>query len=366
MASSSSSSNQEREVNQELWQACAGVDVDVPKLNSLVYYFPKDHFDHSSSSLDEFACGSFLCRVTNVSFHANPQTDQVFVKFLLQPCNIDDPSKNPDPNPNPNPIQNQIHNNATFTLVKVLSMSDIQDGLFVTKALGDNIFSKLPQNPPEIIRWIDVHGKIWNIMLQLKDGKLRRCCYAGGWCNFAKIKNLTPRDSIVFLLNKSTNECHVGIRRAVINRPISGKDIKDAIKKAQEMKSFEVVYYPIVGFPEFVVSKVKVDNARRIVWRCNMPVMFPCEFGGLGPIKQWHNGRLLNIKPLKWWHNWPDSWWRVLEVEWLIDSEILEEKPHLQKNMSPWELYVLPSDQVSGVPTTSIMEKNTSCSSSYT
>ncbi|CAO2813384.1 unnamed protein product [Amaranthus hypochondriacus] len=138
-----------------------------------------------------------------------------------------------------------------------------------------------------------------------EDWKLRKCCrnYSGGWYDFEKIKNLTPGDSIVFMLNKSTNECHVRIRRVVIKIPISAKDVKDAIKKARKMKSFEVVYYPIVGLAEFVVPKVKVDNAWCFDWRREMPVMFPLELGGHEPIQWWRNGRLLNIELIKWWHN---------------------------------------------------------------
>ena len=61
------------------------------------------------------------------------------------------------------------------------------------------------------------------------------------------------------MLKKLTNEYFVGIRRDVINTPISAKDIEDAIEKARNMKSFEVVYYPILGLPEFVVPVKKVQ-----------------------------------------------------------------------------------------------------------
>ena len=318
----SSSSNHEQEVDQDLWQACAGVEIDIPKLNSLVYYFPRDHIEHSSSSPDECTLlsryyGSCLCRVTNVSFHADSQTDQVFVKFLLQPCNTDDPKTSaPSPIPNPNYYptrRNRINDNAV-SFVKVLSKSDIPEGLLVTKALIDCIFSQLPQNPLEIIQLIDIHGKIWEIMLQLKDGMFDRL--TGGWYDFAKTKNLTPGDSIVFMLKKSTKECHVGIRRAVINRPISAKDVEEAIQTARNMKSFEVVYYPIQGLPEFVVPKDKVDAALHVRWRRENPVMFAYEYlGGREPVKCWHGGRILDfVHRENDMSNWPDCWWRVLQV----------------------------------------------------
>ena len=117
MAAALSSWNHEREVDQEIWQACAGILVDIPKVNSLVYYFPQGHMEHASSLPNECALllqyyGSVLCRrVANVSYHANPHTDQVFVKFLLKQWNTDDPISN----------RIQMGNNDIVSFVKVLS-----------------------------------------------------------------------------------------------------------------------------------------------------------------------------------------------------------------------------------------------------
>ncbi|CAO2813383.1 unnamed protein product [Amaranthus hypochondriacus] len=338
----------EREVDQELWEACAGVHIHIPKLDSLVYYFPRDHIEHSSSSPNEYILlsrhyGSRLCRVTNVSFHADSQTDQVFVKFLLQPCKTDGPKKPaPIPSPSPNPIRRNRINDNIVTYVKVLSKSDIQEGLLVTKALHDCIFSKLPQNPGrEIFQLIDIHGKIWEIMVLLIEGMFDRFTY--GWHDFAETKNLKEGDSIVFMLKKSTNKCHVGIRTANINRSISIKDVTDAIEKVENKKSFEVVYYPIWGLPEFVVPKEKVDNASHVSWTREKMVMIPYEFlaGGHEPIKCWLHGKILDYvnRENDDMSDWPDCWWRVLEIIWYVSPEIILEKmPNLLNDSSPWEL----------------------------
>ena len=68
---------------------------------------------------------------------------------------------------------------------------------------------------------------------------------------------LKKKNLRIFILKNSSSEYYVGIRRVVINRPISGKYIEDAIEKVRNMKNFEVIYYPILGLPEFVVPAEK-------------------------------------------------------------------------------------------------------------
>ncbi|CAO2813391.1 unnamed protein product [Amaranthus hypochondriacus] len=359
-SSSSSPSPYEPEIDQEIWQACAGYLVDIPKLNSLVYYFPQEHMEHvlnydnpnpnpnlnPNPNPNPICCGSFLCRVMNVSFLADPQTDQVFVKFLLQPCITDNSNPNPDPNPNPYPDPNPNpypDPNRVFSCVKILS-NITKYFYYVDTPLRENIFTRIPKNESQNIMLTDIHGNIWDIMLDSTN------FFTCGWTEFVEAKNLTPGDAFVFIRKKSSNdgndEYYIGIRKGVVNTGIRVEDIEDAIEKARNMESFEIVYYPLLGFPEFVVPKVKVDNAQRISWRCEMLVKFWHEFGVYGvPIKCRHTGTVLNIV-----HrendvsNWPDSWWRVLQVEWHENPELLEDMPNLQ-NMSPWELQVYPSAQ---------------------
>ncbi|CAO2813390.1 unnamed protein product [Amaranthus hypochondriacus] len=288
-SSSSSLSSYEPEIDQEIWEAFAGNLVDIPKKDSLVYYFPQGHIEHvqdnpnpnpnpspsPNPNPNPIRCGSFLCRVMNVSFLANPETDQAFVKFLLQPCITDNPNPNPNPdlNPDPNPY-------------------------LPTTSLRDTIFTRIPTTESQNIMLTDI---------MLDSTKLKK--------SFVEAKKLTPRDSFVFIRKNSSNdEYYIGIRRAVVNTGISIEDINDAVEKARNMESFEIVYYPIRGLSEFVVPKIKVDNAQRIGWRREMSVTFWHEFWAyVVPIKCRHTGTVLNIVH----HendvsNWPSSWWRVL------------------------------------------------------
>ncbi|CAO2813392.1 unnamed protein product [Amaranthus hypochondriacus] len=345
----------EPEIDQEIWEAFAGNLVDIPKKDSLVYYFPQGHIEHvqdnpnpnpnpspspnPNPNPNPIRCGSFLCRVMNVSFLADPQTDQVFVKFLLQPCIIDNPNPNPDPNPDPNPIRDNV-----VSYVNILSNIITKYFYYVGTPLRENIFTRIPKNESQNIMLTDIHGYVWHIVLE--SGNF----FTYGWNKFANAKNLTPGDSLVFIRKRSSNdvndEYYIGIRRGVVNTGISVEDIEDAIEKARNMESFEVVYYPIRGLPEYVVSKVKVDYARCIRWRRQMPVRYVHELRVEGEPKKWRQiGRLLNIVHRENdMSSWPDSWWRVLQIKWHSDPELLEDMPNLQKNMSPWELQVYPSD----------------------
>ncbi|CAO2813389.1 unnamed protein product [Amaranthus hypochondriacus] len=345
-----SSSSNEREIDQEMGRHIAGNLVDIPKLNSLVYYFPQGHIEHVQEGvLHPVRYGSFLCRVANVSFHADPQTDQVFVKFLLEPWITNGyPNPNPNPSPNPSPIQmGGNDNNDIVSFVKVLSNTDVSHvarHLLVTDVFRKCIFSQFPKSIKvnQYILVNDIHGTSWKIMFHSLGFPTYCTRLTHGWYDFVKIKNLIAGDSIIFMLKKSTNEYFVGIRRTVLNKPISVKDVEDAIEKVRNMKSFEVVYYPNLGLPEFVVPKEKVDDALHVHWRRKMSVKIAYEdFRCTTPVKRWFYGYILKEVNLKKDWFWPKSSWRMLQVQWNVRPDILKNMPNMQMNMSPWEVEVL-------------------------
>ncbi|CAO2813785.1 unnamed protein product [Amaranthus hypochondriacus] len=288
-------SNNEQQVIPESWQACAGSLVDIPKKDSLVYYFPQGHMEHVQEVLLHYPVryGCCLCRVIDVSFLAHPETDQVLTE--------QDVSKK---------------------FIEVLN------------PLREYIFSLIPETLSHgiLLSFIDIHGKIWEIMFKSRNSFH---VLTDGWNDFVRAKNLTPGDSIVFMLKKSTLQYYIGIRRAVVNTGTGPKDVEDAIQKARDMKRFEVVYYPNLGLPEFVVPKEKVDAALNVPWRREMPVRIAYDTEIARPRKRWHSGRLLNdIDRNNNMINSPDYWWQVLQVQWDVS------RAYLKKKLSPWEVEV--------------------------
>ncbi|KAL0429669.1 UNVERIFIED_CONTAM: Auxin response factor 2A [Sesamum radiatum] len=78
----------------ELWKACAGPLVTVPREQELVFYFPQGHIEQVEASTNQSADQQLpvynlppkiLCRVVNVHLKAEPDTDEVFAQVTLMP-----------------------------------------------------------------------------------------------------------------------------------------------------------------------------------------------------------------------------------------------------------------------------------------
>ncbi|MED6215633.1 Auxin response factor 18, partial [Stylosanthes scabra] len=79
----------EKSLDPQLWHACAGGMVQMPPVNSKVFYFPQGHAEHAQTNVDlgaHLRVPSFiLCRVAQVKFLADPETDEVFARIRLVP-----------------------------------------------------------------------------------------------------------------------------------------------------------------------------------------------------------------------------------------------------------------------------------------
>ena len=91
----------------ELWHACAGPLVTVPRERERVFYFPQGHIEQVEASTNQVADqqmpvynlpSKILCRVINVSLKAEPDTDEVFAQVTLLP----------EPNQDENAVQKEI------------------------------------------------------------------------------------------------------------------------------------------------------------------------------------------------------------------------------------------------------------------
>ncbi|KAG6425225.1 hypothetical protein SASPL_115652 [Salvia splendens] len=79
---------------KELWHACAGPLVSVPREDERVYYFPQGHMEQLKASthqgldqqLPSFNLPSkILSKVMNVQLRAEPDTDEVYAQITLLP-----------------------------------------------------------------------------------------------------------------------------------------------------------------------------------------------------------------------------------------------------------------------------------------
>lgn len=85
-----------RNINSELWHACAGPLISLPPAGSLVVYFPQGHSEQVAASMQKQTDfipsypnlpSKLICMLHNVTLNADPETDEVYAQMTLQPVN---------------------------------------------------------------------------------------------------------------------------------------------------------------------------------------------------------------------------------------------------------------------------------------
>lgn len=361
----------EKCLDSQLWHACAGSMVQMPPVNSKVFYFPQGHAEHASGSVDFRTCPRLPpyipCRVSGVKFMADPESDEVFAKIQLVPLRGNEVEFD-DGVSGMNGSDNQ-EKPASFA--KTLTQSDANNGggFSVPRYCAETIFPRLDYNadpPVQTILAKDVHGVTWKFR-HIYRGTPRRHLLTTGWSTFVNHKKLIAGDSIVFLRAENGDLC-VGIRRA--KRGIGGgpesssgwnpgggnsmipygglsaflredeiklmrngngslmgrgkvkaESVVEAATLAANGRPFEVIYYPRASTPEFCVKASLVKAALRLRWCSGMRFKMPFETEDSSRIS-WFMGTISSVQvadPILW----PDSPWRLLQVLIIIIEAVL-------------------------------------------
>ncbi|KAH7691163.1 Auxin response factor domain-containing protein [Dioscorea alata] len=378
-------------LDSQLWHACAGGMVQMPSVNSKVYYFPQGHAEHAQGNTD-FGSSSripafIFCRVAAVKFMADPETDEVFAKIRLVPVRANEPDFGEDDGL-------ALGNHGTTELpekpasfAKTLTQSDANNGggFSVPRYCAETIFPRLDYSadpPVQTVLAKDVHGEVWKFR-HIYRGTPRRHLLTTGWSTFVNQKKLVAGDSIVFLRTENGDLC-VGIRRAkrgmaggpeppsgwnpppgncvssygafssffreeegkfmrgnsnggVTNMNgnlrsrgrVTAESVVEAAILAASGQPFEVVYYPRASTPEFCVKAASVRAAMRIQWSSGMRFKMAFETEDSSRIS-WFMGTISSVHvadPIRW----PNSPWRLLQVTW-DEPDLLQNV----KRVSPW------------------------------
>lgn len=372
----------EKCLDSQLWHACAGGMVQMPAVNSKVYYFPQGHAEHAQSPVDfgnSMRIPAFiLSRVTAVKFMADPETDEVFAKIRLVPLRqnevdfIEDEGIGLGCNGSPE-LQEKP---ASFA--KTLTQSDANNGggFSVPRYCAETIFPRLDYSadpPVQTVLAKDVHGEIWKFR-HIYRGTPRRHLLTTGWSTFVNQKKLVAGDSIVFLRTENGDLC-VGIRRAKRgiaggpeqpsgwNPPMSAayggfsvflreeenklmrgngnggnmrgksrvraESVIEAARLAASGQPFEVVYYPRAGTPEFCVKAAAARAAMRVQWCPGMRFKMAFETEDSSRIS-WFMGTISSVQAADSLR-WPNSPWRLLQVAW-DEPDLLQNV----KRVNPW------------------------------
>ncbi|CAL0305537.1 unnamed protein product [Lupinus luteus] len=229
--------SQPSRIDSSIWRACAGASVQIPVVNSRVYYFPQGHLDQASSPPEQLSSNVYsnpcvLCRIVDVQFLADHKTDEVFVKLVLHPINRNSDFQNylsdtPPPTPavagdggsgsSNNTSSGDGDENAVVSFAKILTPSDANNGggFSVPRFCADSIFPPLNFNddPPfQNLMIADMHGNVWEYR-HIYRGTPRRHLLTTGWSKFVNFKKIVAGDSVVFMKN-AKGELFSGIRRA--------------------------------------------------------------------------------------------------------------------------------------------------------
>lgn len=341
---------------KELWHACAGPLVTVPREGERVYYFPQGHMEQLEASthqgldqqLPSFNLpAKILCKVMNVHLRAESETDEVYAQITLLPEQDQGEITSPDP-PLPQPEKCTVH-----SFCKTLTASDTSThgGFSVLRRHADECLPPLDmsQQPPwqELVA-SDLHANEWHFR-HIFRGQPRRHLLTTGWSVFVSAKKLVAGDAFIFLRGEN-GELRVGVRRLMRqlnNMPssvISSHSMHlGVLATASHAIStgtlFSVFYKPRTSQSEFIVSVNKYLEARN--HKLSVGMRFKMRFEGEEVPERRFSGTIVGVGD-NTSSRWPDSEWRSLKVHWDEPSSILR-----PDRVSPWEMEPL----VTAMPT---------------
>ncbi|KAJ4717621.1 Auxin response factor [Melia azedarach] len=332
---------------RELWHACAGPLVSLPREGERVYYFPQGHMEQLEASMHqelEPQMPSFnlpskiLCKVVNVQRRAEPETDEVYAQITLLPEPDQSEVTSPDP-----PIP-ELEKCTVHSFCKTLTASDTSThgGFSVLRRHADDCLPPLDmsQQPPwqELVA-TDLHGNEWHFR-HIFRGQPRRHLLTTGWSVFVSSKKLVAGDAFIFLRGEN-GELRVGVRRHMrqqTNMPssvISSHSmhlgvLATASHAIATGTLFSIFYKPRTSRSEFIVSVNKYLEAKK--HKLTVGMRFKMTFEGEEVPERRFSGTIVGVGDNKT-SAWPDSEWRSLKVQWDEPSSILR-----PERVSPWEL----------------------------
>ncbi|KAL8478371.1 hypothetical protein ACS0TY_030328 [Phlomoides rotata] len=338
----------ERALYTELWKACAGPLVTVPREHELVFYFPQGHIEQVEASTNQSSDQQMpvynlptkiLCRVVNVQLKAEADTDEVYAQITLMPePNQDENAVKKESLPSP-PPHFHVH-----SFCKTLTASDTSThgGFSVLRRHADECLPPLDmsrQPPTQELMAKDLHGNEWRFR-HIFRGQPRRHLLQSGWSVFVSSKRLVAGDAFIFLRGEN-GELRVGVRRAmrqqgnVPSSVISSHSmhlgvLATAWHAIQTKTMFSVYYKPRTSPSEFIVPYDQYMESVKDNYTIGM--RFKMRFEGEEAPEQRFTGTIVGIEDADS-KRWPESKWRCLKVRWDETSTI--SRP---ESVSPWKI----------------------------
>ncbi|KAK4793501.1 hypothetical protein SAY86_023936 [Trapa natans] len=333
----------EENLYTELWKACAGPLVDIPRQGERVYYFPQGHMEQLEASTNQelnqslplFGLPSkILCHVMHVQLMAEQETDEIYAQITLIPESEDEPTS-------PDPCLPETPRLKVHSFCKVLTASDTSThgGFSVLRKHATECLPPLDMthsSPTQELVAKDLHDCEWKFK-HIYRGQPRRHLLTTGWSTFVTSRRLVAGDTFVFLRGEN-GELRVGVRRlyrqqsimpsSVISSQSMHLGVLATASHAVKTRTLFVVYYkPSVC--QFIVSLNKYVEAVKSSFTVGM--RFKMRFEGEDCPERRFSGTLIGVEDLS--PHWVDSRWRCLKVQW--DEHASIPRPD---RVSPWEI----------------------------
>ncbi|KAJ0051467.1 hypothetical protein Pint_00602 [Pistacia integerrima] len=329
---------------KELWKACAGPVVEVPRPGERVFYFPQGHVEQLEASTNQELDHQkplfdlpykILCRVVNIHLLAEQETDEVYAQITLLPNEDQSEPTSPDPCPSEPPKQT-VH-----SFCKILTASDTSThgGFSVLRKHATECLPPLDMTqttPTQELVAKDLHGYEWRFK-HIFRGQPRRHLLTTGWSTFVTSKRLVAGDAFVFLRGEN-GELRVGVRRlarqqcsmpsSVISSQSMHLGVLATASHAVTTQTLFVVYYK-PRTSQFIISLNKYLEA--VNNRFSVGMRFKMRFEGEDSPERRFMGTIIGVGDNSL--EWPGSKWRSLKIQW--DEPATIQRP---ERVSPWEI----------------------------
>ncbi|XP_051125058.1 auxin response factor 3 [Andrographis paniculata] len=344
-AASASLESPPTEVCMELWHACAGPLISLPKKGTGVVYFPQGHLEH----LPEHPAVAYdlpphvFCRVIDVQLHADAASDEIYAQVSLVPDQqMDKKWRDGVIGEAEDEDQEGVEKSMTpHMFCKTLTASDTSThgGFSVPRRAAEDCFPPLDykqQRPSQELVAKDLHGIEWKFR-HIYRGQPRRHLLTTGWSAFVNKKKLVSGDAVLFLRG-GDGILRLGIRRAVNikfgatilppkSHQFAGSSVAAIVNAISMQTSFSICYNPRARSSEIIIPYHKFSRSILCSLSCGMRFKIRYETDDSSE----RSGLIVGIgdvDPTRW----PGSKWKCLVVRW-DDTE-----GNRLSRVSPWEI----------------------------
>ncbi|XP_062221622.1 auxin response factor 3-like isoform X2 [Phragmites australis] len=338
-------------VCRELWHACAGPVVALPRRGSLVVYLPQGHL--AAAGGGDVAVDlppHVVCRVADVELCADAATDEVYVRLALvaegeafERNLCGDGVEGED---DMEDFDAERKSRMLHMFCKTLTASDTSThgGFSVPRRAAEDCFAPLDYNqlrPSQELVAKDLHGANWKFR-HIYRGQPRRHLLTTGWSSFVNKKKLVSGDAVLFLRGDD-GELRLGVRRAIQlkNEALFQDFSSDSSKRhtlsavADSLKhrsAFHISYNPRATASEYIIPYPKFLKSLNHSVCIGTRINFQCENED---VKERRSGMVIGISEVDLM-KWPGSKWRSLLVRWEDGTNC-----NGQDRVSPWEIEVV-------------------------